>query len=385
VRTLVDYGNDLSNVFKRSFDIRFAGSEGLDTISSGWQKIQAQIATTNADIKKYQDTMQQLTADKAVTEYWLKVAQNYGDTLRASELQAQLAKQNSDLASNTQSLSDAQSKNSMTLDGNSQAAIQNRATILGLVGNYEDYIAKLAASGASQETLRAESARLKQDFISQATQLGFNGDQLKQYAAAFDDVTTAVNRVPRNITVTGSAYPAIQALNELEARAKQVANNVGGAGYDAGTGFAQNFADGMKQWLLKTPILVQGYTVNSGGQPVYQIPGTQTKLFSDGGYTGDGGKYDPAGIVHAGEFVFSQDAVRNIGVENLAFMHNMAKGGGLGGGSSAGGGGTVVVELSPFDRQLLADAGNLHVSIPGVAIAKAVSQNNTSTAARRAA
>lgn len=384
VRTLVDYGNDLSNVFKRSFDIRFSGGEGLDAISSGWQKIQSSIASTNADIKKYQDTMQQLTADKAVTEYWLKVANNYGDTLRAGELQAQLAQQNADLATNTKDLSDAQAKNSMTLDGNSEAAITNRATILGLVGNYEDYIAKLAASGASQETLRAETARLKADFISQATQLGFNQTQLGRYAAAFDDVTTAVNRVPRNITVTGNADPAIQALNELEARAKQVASNVGSSGYGAGTSFAQQFSSGMKDWLLKTPVEVQAYTVNSGGQPVYKIPGTTTKLFADGGYTGDGGKYDPAGIVHAGEFVFSQDAVRNIGIDNLSFLHNMAKGGG-GSGIGSSGPQTMVVELSPFDRQLLADAGNLSVTIPGVAVAKAVSQNNVSTAARRAA
>ena len=58
--------------------------------------------------------------------------------------------------------------------------------------------------------------------------------------------------------------------------------------------------------------------------------------FDEGGFTGNGGKNEPKGIVHAGEYVFSQDAVKAIGVENLEAMHNQLKGysgGGLVGGS----------------------------------------------------
>lgn len=36
-------------------------------------------------------------------------------------------------------------------------------------------------------------------------------------------------------------------------------------------------------------------------------------LFSEGGYTGDGGKYQPAGVVHKGEYVFDQAAVKAAG------------------------------------------------------------------------
>ena len=39
--------------------------------------------------------------------------------------------------------------------------------------------------------------------------------------------------------------------------------------------------------------------------------------FADGGYTGDGGKYQPAGIVHAGEFVFTKEQTKRAGVANL--------------------------------------------------------------------
>lgn len=36
-------------------------------------------------------------------------------------------------------------------------------------------------------------------------------------------------------------------------------------------------------------------------------------LFDKGGYTGSGGKYDPAGVVHKGEYVFDQNSVRAAG------------------------------------------------------------------------
>lgn len=49
-------------------------------------------------------------------------------------------------------------------------------------------------------------------------------------------------------------------------------------------------------------------------------------LYADGGYTGPGGRNDPAGIVHAGEFVFSQDAVRALGVPALTWLHSRARG-----------------------------------------------------------
>ncbi|WP_273804200.1 phage tail tape measure protein [Providencia rettgeri] len=48
-------------------------------------------------------------------------------------------------------------------------------------------------------------------------------------------------------------------------------------------------------------------------------------LFSSGGYTGSGSKYDPRGIVHAGEFVFTKEATDNIGKENLYHLMNMGE------------------------------------------------------------
>ncbi len=49
-------------------------------------------------------------------------------------------------------------------------------------------------------------------------------------------------------------------------------------------------------------------------------------LFDTGGYTGDGGKYQPKGVVHGGEYVFSKEAVQKAGVGNLEAMHRSLKG-----------------------------------------------------------
>lgn len=55
---------------------------------------------------------------------------------------------------------------------------------------------------------------------------------------------------------------------------------------------------------------------------------TSFQAYDGGGFTGTGGKYDPAGVVHKGEFVFTKEATERIGVENLyGMMREYASGG----------------------------------------------------------
>lgn len=64
------------------------------------------------------------------------------------------------------------------------------------------------------------------------------------------------------------------------------------------------------------------------------IQSTDIKGFSDGGYTGAGGKYQPAGIVHAGEVVWSQDDIRRWG--GIGIVESMRKSGGYADGGIVG-------------------------------------------------
>ncbi|CCK02710.1 Phage tail length tape-measure protein 1 [Cronobacter sakazakii 701] len=75
--------------------------------------------------------------------------------------------------------------------------------------------------------------------------------------------------------------------------------------------------------------------------------------FATGGYTGPGGKYEPKGIVHGGEFVFTKEATERIGVNNLYAMMNGAPGYSDGGyvgkaprAGLTGGSGSVTVQTS---------------------------------------
>lgn len=70
--------------------------------------------------------------------------------------------------------------------------------------------------------------------------------------------------------------------------------------------------------LFGTPDATSGgfgaFTPNTGG-------------FAKGGYTGAGGKYTPAGIVHAGEYVINAESTRKLGLAYLDRLNGYANGG----------------------------------------------------------
>jgi TP901 family phage tail tape measure protein len=397
VRSLVDYAGDLGSVIDRAFEIRFGPEQSADTIASGWNTIRNSIAETNQKIREYQDTMRSLTADRKVREYWLSVAENYGDALRAGELRAELGKIDTDLAKTSKDLAKAQQDGSKTLVGNSDAAIANRAQITGLVTSYQDYLTALAASGVSQAELEQRSKELKAEFIAQATQLGFSRSEVGKYAVSFDDLTTAIKGVPRNITVTANVNPALQALNELQAKARDVSRAMGsvGGGLGAGATEAANLLEYRTKYaiaamqasvaalqgaLSTNPAVALGFKTSALAYQVQMQQWRRLGGFASGGYTGDGGKYEPKGIVHGGEFVFSKEATRNIGVGNLAHAHRMAQSGRSAAPSAS---------ASSFDASVLAplydvlmqirDSVGLTVSGPalvGAAGASIVNDNN---------
>ena len=73
----------------------------------------------------------------------------------------------------------------------------------------------------------------------------------------------------------------------------------------------------------------------SGGGDTGGGPGG---LFAYGGYTGHGGKFEPKGVVHGGEFVFTKEATAKLGIGNLYRLMNSTRGYASGGfvGSLAG-------------------------------------------------
>ncbi len=107
---------------------------------------------------------------------------------------------------------------------------------------------------------------------------------------------------------------------------------------------AEDFDDSMKRVIqsiadaaLQAALLGQGPLASLFGGGGGGIVGAIGKLFGfqSGGYTGSGAANQIAGVVHRDEFVFSKQATRALGVNNLEQLHRLAKG--FSGGGFTGG------------------------------------------------
>ncbi|KAA9386919.1 tape measure protein [Neorhizobium galegae] len=88
---------------------------------------------------------------------------------------------------------------------------------------------------------------------------------------------------------------------------------------------------------------------------------TGVGLYDKGGYTGNGGKFQPAGIVHKGEYVMDAEATKRIGVDNLRKLQGYAAGGFVGSAPSLPSlGGSRGRDHQPVDVRISVDKdGNL--------------------------
>lgn len=91
-----------------------------------------------------------------------------------------------------------------------------------------------------------------------------------------------------------------------------------------------------------------GGAMSFGGDLGAGTGGMAFPMFANGGYTGAGGKYQPAGVVHKGEYVMDAVTVRRVGVANLDSLRGYADGGMVGNMARAargqGGGPAVVMQ-----------------------------------------
>lgn len=102
--------------------------------------------------------------------------------------------------------------------------------------------------------------------------------------------------------------------------------------------FARSVIGDITNMLIKMA-LFNSLSAAFGGGDTFSFANMFSKGFSGGGYTGDGGKYEPKGVVHGGEFVFTKEATQRLGPENLyRLMRGYASGGLVGGNASSGSG-----------------------------------------------
>jgi tape measure domain-containing protein len=199
---------------------------------------------------------------------------------------------------------------------------------------------------------KAEAASMKASLLTAAQQEGI---------AVTPQVTAQIDQVAEGYAKAAEeAARLAEEQDNIRQRAEELAN-LGGSvvsgfisdlrqGKTASEALANalnkvidQLIDMMIQALIVKPLM----GIFSGFFPGFEkggpVPG-----FDRGGYTGPGGRKTPAGVVHAGEVVWSQDDVRRAGgVANVEALRTnrvrgFADGGAVGGSSRIGAGGQVV-------------------------------------------
>lgn len=416
--TISDYAKDLASVWTRAFDIRFGAEESLDGITTAFQGLRDEAAASAKRVQGLKDDIKDLKSeilslnsdikglqsDRALQEYFLGVANQYGDTQRAKAIKEQIrqldeeirqkrgevAERQSEIAEATKEAEEETKSQSKALTGNSAEAIKNRAAIRDLVSQYQSHIEALANSGLSEEQLRQQTEQLRNDFINQATQLGYNRDELGMYAAAFDDVRTAIDNVPRNVNVTANVDPAIQALNEFEAKARSAAES---AAESIATGGGRGYNVPEITLPVKAEIQSMAWGSAASRGAGFKIPNTPITVepgYANGGFTGRGGKYDPAGIVHRGEYVIPKNMVnQSTGLPYSDALGRLSRGvegrtGYASGGYVSGvgvNGAVVVTQFGPMAQQQLMTSQQTFVSLSSRMVADSTSREYSNSSA----
>ena len=136
-----------------------------------------------------------------------------------------------------------------------------------------DVVSSMAEAGASQDELQGKLNTTYDDLIAAAGQFGITGD-------AADALAREVLGIPDGVSI--ESWMSSEAERQAEATASAVDR-------------------------IDRDVRVVTTFVTHGSPPKVSAPGTRTATYATGGYTGDGGKYEPAGIVHRGEFVTTKE------------------------------------------------------------------------------
>lgn len=166
----------------------------------------------------------------------------------------------------------------------------------------------IAALEAETQKIREQYAEWQKqsELLRQSPAEGFKAG-LKDFGDSATDVMGNV----RNIT-TGALTNMTDTLNNFVMTGKASFGD-----------FARSVLSDISKMLLKMALF---NAVKAGGSAMGFSMDWMSNGHAYGGYTGHGGKFEPKGIVHGGEFVFTKEATASLGIDNLYRLMNSAKG-----------------------------------------------------------
>lgn len=219
----------------------------------------------------------------------------------------------------------------------SEEAAQDRVkSYQDLVAGSVEYIASQQNEAAAVGKTAIEAAKLshEQELLNQASQAGL---------AITPELKAQISQLAGGMAEAEVAATKLQAANQLSQQQAAEWRDFGAdavkglvsdllAGKDAGEAFGNVLAD-IGQKLVDMAIdnlFANAFGGGGKGGGGFNLFAGIGKLFgfASGGYTGAGGKSDPAGIVHKGEYVIPKNVVDRVGVRNVErLMQGYAEGG----------------------------------------------------------
>lgn len=185
-----------------------------------------------------------------------------------------------------------------------------------------------AAKLADQATKDAERAQKFADKLDDPEQQARAAERIADAQATADEARAKIKQQEAS-NLEDTAKTQAEKINELEAqivdlqaKAGQVAIKVQIDQALQSIATIRSELDGLQDKTVTVTVNTVGTGApapsggNGGVAPDDLLPG-----LASGGYTGDGSKWQPAGIVHAGEFVLRQEVVRQRGM--LAILHRL--------------------------------------------------------------
>lgn len=196
-----------------------------------------------------------------------------------------------------------------------------------LINQQTQELAQLQAFNEQKLITEEEFQQRKQQIIEKYRNNQFQ-EQMGLYATGLNDLGNAFGTltsvVEQSAGKQSTAYKAMFAVSKAFAIA------------EATVKLSQAVAQALADPTALTPaqkFANMAAVASAGVNLVSQITSVG---FATGGYTGDGGKYTPAGIVHKGEYVITKEATTRLGrgfLDHLNYgsvRHGFANGGGVG-------------------------------------------------------
>ena len=394
-----DFLSRLKSALDKALQSWWRSTTAQDNYHKGLNSLRKDVENTTSKIKNLRKENEKLASDMRKAqqelhdaEFFHAVAVKYGDEERMQSTQTDIdeAKQKinesqTKIGDNNKEIATLQA-GQFALKGYTEAAIANREALRSLQSQMIGLIEAYAAAGHSTQEIEAYTQSLKQQFISQVTQLGYNQGEVTELAGAFDSLTGTIGQVPRdvheNVTDNGTVGATQGAIDGIHADPVTVPVQPSQSTITVRMRVVPDLSmnlTGKRHWGKPGP-WADGYQFFDGGL----IP---SRGFASGGLVPGRPPANPGvdnllatngnGLfsVRSGEYVISQPAVDFYGKGFMNALNTLQVPMLSGGGYSAGAGDGLVT-INPQQFNELVRAVSTTVMLNGRAISKNIDSNN---------